>query len=143
MKPSLRFILTYARKSWEMRYFCFCLFRADRINAVLLWLLIPISLATYYIIDGTKDSGTQWYIYFTSQQFYITLLSVITWNNFRGSPHSGIATAVLVKALFAMVAEILGINNKFIWLNTAWQVLMYALIGLALKHYITRARKDI
>jgi len=126
-----------------MRYFCFCLFRADRINAILLWLLIPISLATYHIIDSTPDRITQWYIYFTSQQFYITLLSVIIWNNFRGSPHSGIATAVLVKALFAMVAEILGINNKFIWLNTAWQVLMYALIGLALKHYITRARKDI
>ena len=158
MSPMLKFILTFTRRNWEMRYFCFCLFKADRINKILLWALLPISLITYYWIGAQHESDFvatgnqsakelmqqfQWYLYFSSQQFYIFILSLIVWNNFKGSPHSAIATAVLVKSIFSLTAELLGINNKFIWINVVWQVLMYALIALAIKHYISRARKTI
>lgn len=124
-----------------MRYFCFGLFRADKINKILLWSLIPLSLMTYYVISCTNSDEKAWYLYFTSQQAYMLLQAYIIFNIFRLTPHAGIATANLVKSIFSTISEILGINNKYIWIDTAWQVFMYALILLAIKHYLTRAKR--
>lgn len=134
--------MSFAIKQWEMKYFCFCLFRADKINTFLLWLLIPLSLGAYYWIDFTTDSQIQWYIYFSSQQFYQLLLAYIVWNSYRSTPHSAISTAVLVKGIFSFISEILGINNKYVWFDVAWQVLMYALLMLAIKSYVKRAKRN-
>lgn len=142
MKPLHQFILTFVIRSWEMRYFCYGLFRADRINTILLWALLPVSLISFYWISAEGDEAMQWHIYFASQQFYIFMLSLLVWNQFRHSAHAGIATAVLVKSLFSLTSELLGINNHFIWIDVVFQVLIYALILLAIKHYLYRARQD-
>ena len=141
MRPLYRFILTYVRRNWEMRYFCYGLFKSDKVNITLLWLLIPLSLITYYVISSTNSDEQAWYYYFTSQQSYMLLQAYIIFNIFRLTPHAGIATANLVKSIFSTISEILGINNKYIWIDTAWQVLMYALLLLAIKHYLKRAKR--
>lgn len=137
----LKFMVSFVLKTWEMRYFCFCLFKAEKINIFLLWGLFIVSLGSFYWIEYTKNEDIQWYIYFSSQQFYMLIQSYIIWNCYKHTPHSAITTALLVKGIFSFLAEILGINNKYTWVNTAWQVLMFALLLLAIKTYLRRARK--
>lgn len=141
MSAKMRFILTYVRRNWEMRYFCYGLFKSDAINKILLWSLIPLCLVSYYLVSMTSDEPMAWYYFFTSQQIYMLLQSYIIFNIFRTTPHGGIATANLVKGIYSTLAEIMGLANKYSWVDTAYQVFMFALLSLAIKHYLYRARK--
>lgn len=139
-KGMIQFLLHDMHKAFWHKYHCFSLFRADNINKVLLWLLLPMSLVSYYVVDSLESVDAQWYVYFTSQQFYILLLSWIVYNQFRGTRHSGIATAVLVKGVYNTVSEALGINNKYSLVEEIWIVMVFGLIIYAIHKYYVGAK---
>ncbi len=96
-----------------------------------------MALPTQEALDAYR-----WYIYFTSQQFYILLLSLIVFLKFRHSRDAAIATAVLVKSIYATIGEFLGLQDKYASFEIIWQVLIFGLILHSLYRYITNARKS-
>ncbi len=152
-------IFDMAMKKFWFRYYCFSLFKSDRINRILLWVLIPMSLLLFYYSKFQVLSTAlpykealaqlqsyQWYIYFNSKEFYILFLSIIVWNNYKHTRDAAIATAVLVKSIYDTIGAYLDLPNKYETLDLAWQVFIYALLVGLLSHSIWRywsnARKE-
>ena len=132
-----------AVKKFWYRYYCFSLFKSDRINKVLLWVLIPISLFIFYC---SKFHSYEWYAYFTSKEFYILFLSIIIWNNYKHTRDAAVATAVLVKSIYDTIGAYLDLPNKYATIDLTWQVFIYTLLVVLLSHslwkYWTNAREE-
>lgn len=138
-----------ALKKFWYRYYCFSLFKSDRINKVLLWTLALISLAIFYFskfqsLEALQSS--QWYAYFTSKEFYILFLSIIVWNNYKHTRDAAVATAVLVKSIYDTIGAYLDLPNKYAAIDLTWQVFIYTLLVGLLSHslwkYWTNAREE-
>lgn len=131
-----------AFKKFWYRYYCFSLFKSGNINRTLMWILLPFSLIAYYYQLSQSSVDYQWYIYFTSKEFYILLLSLIIWNNYRHTRDAAIATAVLIKSLYDTFSQLLGLSDKYAAVGVTWHVLIYGLIIHSIYRYYVNARKN-
>jgi len=129
------------KKFW-FKYYCFSLFKADRINRILLYLLLPFSLAAYYYSDMQSDAAYQWYIYFNKKEFFILGLAVIVYNHYKHTRDAAIATGVLVACIYNTIQEMLGITDKYAYVSVVWVIMMYGLIIHSIYKYIINARQD-
>lgn len=134
-------VFNLAMKKFWFKYYCFSLFKADGINRLLLWLILPFSLASYYYSKGQSDVAYQWYIYFCKKEFITFGLSVVVYNQFSGTRDSGIATSILVACLYNLISELLGLSDKYAYIDTVWICLMYGLIAHSIYRYIANARR--
>lgn len=152
-------IVNMAMKEFWFRYYCFSLFKSDRVNRILLWTLIPMSIALFYHSQYQKLSTSlpykdalqalqdyQWYIYFNSKEFSILFLSIIVWNHYRHTRDAAIATVILVKSIYDTLGAYLDLSNKYATINLAIQLFIYAIAVGVLSHSIWRywrnARKE-
>lgn len=148
-------ILNMAMKEFWFRYYCFSLFKSDRVNRILLWTLIPMSIALFYYSKYQKLSTSlpygealqalqdyQWYIYFNSKEFSILFLSVIVWNHYRHTRDAAIATVILVKSIYDTIGAYLDLSNRYSTINLAIQLFIYAIAVGVLSHAIWRYWKN-
>ena len=146
-------------KRFWFRYYCFSIFKSEKINRVLLWSLIPMSIAFFYYSSYQELSTTlphdealkellsyQWYIYFNSKEFTILFLSIIVWSVYRNTRDAAIATVVLVKSIYDTIGAYLNLSNKYATINLSIQLLIYVvatgIIGHAIWRYWKNARKE-
>ena len=152
-------IFDMAMKKFWFRYYCFSLFKSDKINRILLWSLIPMSIAFFYYSSYQKLSTSlphkealeqllayQWYIYFNSKEFTILFLSIIVWSVYRNTRDAAIATAFLVKSIYDTIGAYLDLSNRYATINLSIQLLIYivatGIIGHAIWRYWKNARKE-
>ncbi len=138
---TLRFIANIALKKFWFKYYCFSLFKADRVNRIILYLLLPMSLAAYYYSDMQTDAALQWYIYFNKKEFFILGLAIIVYNHYKHSRDAAIATGVLVACIYNTIQELMGLKDKYAYIDVVWVIMMYGLIIHSLYKYFTNARK--
>lgn len=136
------FITEMAFKKFWYRYYCFSLFKADRINRVLLYLLLPFSLAAYYYSDMQTSTEYQWYIYFNKKEFFILGLAIIIYNHYKHTRDAAIATGVLIACIYNTIQEMMGLQDKYAYIEVVWVIMMYGLIIHSLYKYISNARKN-
>jgi len=143
-----------AYKKFWFRYYCFSLFKADRVNRILMWSLIPFSLLSFLVSKSLRLNPSipidealvalnqnQWYIYFNEKQFVILMLGLIVYNTYKHTRDSAIATTILVAFIYNCLQEVLGLKNKYAWLDVAWLVFMTGLVVHSIYRYIANARK--
>ena len=129
-----------ALKRFWFKYYCFSLFKANKINRILLWTLLPFSLLSYYYSDMQSDEAYQWYIYFCKKEFFTLALAVIIYNQFKGTRDATIATSVLLACIYNTIAELFGFHDKYAYIDVVWVVFMYALIIHSIYRYLANAR---
>jgi hypothetical protein len=129
----------FCRVVWH-RYHCYSLFKADTINKILLWSLLPFTLLAYYYSDMQTDFNYQWYIYFVKKEFFTLFLAIIVYNHYKKSRDAGIATAVMIACIYNTFQEMLGLSNKYEYIDIIWITLMYVLILHSLYRYFIYAR---
>lgn len=138
---TLNFVANIALKKFWFKYYCFSLFKADRVNRIILYLLLPLSLAAYYYSDMQTDINLQWYIYFNKKEFFILGLAIIVYNHYKHSRDAAIATGVLVACIYNTIQELMGLKDKYAYIDIVWVIMMYGLIIHSLYKYFTNARK--
>lgn len=136
------FITNIAMKQFWFKYYCFSLFKADTVNRILLWLLLPFSLLAFYYSDMQTDPNYQWYIYFNKKEFFTLGLAVIIYNHFKHTRDAAIATGVLIACIYNTFQEMLGLQNKYAYIDVIWVIMMYGLILHSIYKYFINARKN-
>lgn len=130
-------------KLFWYRYKCFSLGKAKSINAILLWLILPIAIITWflmYVVIDAKDIEKQWYIYFILNSFQALFLAVITYISFKNTRHAGMSTAVLVYFIFKMLENAFNLSKKTPYIDTIWILLMSGLAFYIIYDYFKRAK---
>lgn len=126
------------------RFNCFGLFKAKKINDILLWMMFGSIFMTYlimYILLDANDTDSQWYWYFVGNSFQSAAMSVIVLAYFRGTKLEGLATAWLVNCGIDFVAQILGFHEKIFWFSALFKLAILGLASYGVYDYFKRAKK--
>lgn len=141
----LKIIASLVPKNLQFRYFCYSLRKAEVINLILLWALIPIGILMYYLMYtylAAEDVRHQWYVLFVGNALQSFFMSCLIFYYFKGTRHFGIATSVLIYFLFKLICEILNVSQKMYWVDAMWKLLIMGLVSFAIWDYFKRCKHD-
>lgn len=138
-------MLKHRLKRLQFSYFCFGLKKADLLNVVLLWSIIPIGILCYtimYYLLPAAATDEQWYTLFVSNASQSFLLSVIVFFGFRDTRHFGIATSVMVYMIYKLIMETFDLSRKLYYVDTMWKLLVAGLLFFSLFDYYKRCKRE-
>ncbi len=131
------------QKFWY-RYNCFSLKKAPAINIVLLYMILPIAIVTYYLmykwLPASNVTG-QWYTLFVSKAIQSLIMSIIVYSSFKNTRHAGMSTAVILYFIFKLLEEVFGLSQKTPWIDTIFKLLILGLAFYSIKYYFDESKK--
>ena len=137
--------LSIISRKLQFRYFCFGLKKADTLNAILLWSIIPTAILAYFIMYyglAATDITNQWYTLFISNATQSFFLSVIVFYGYRHTRHFGIATSVMIYSIYKLMAEVLDLSKKLYFVDTMWKLLIAGLLFFSFYDYYKRCKNE-
>lgn len=139
------FIFKMCTKAIEYKYYCFGLFRAERINLILLYSILPVAIMAWAImfhILPPEDRYGQWDVNFITDAVQTFFMALLIHSSYKKTRHAGMATAVLVYFIFNLFYSIKGVYLKMWWLTLSSKLLIAALAFLVIYKYWNTAKKD-
>jgi hypothetical protein len=138
------YILNFMARQWENRYYCYGLFRANKINVFLLYAILPVAIIGCYVmfqVVPEDDRYVQWDVNFIADSVQKFFMAMMIHLSFKKTRHAGMATAVLIYFIFDLFYSIKGVYLKMWWFSLGFKLMLSVMVLFVIERHLRAAKR--